>query len=53
MEHQLNCNLFRGLKLGGGGTLGTVKPKKEDTEDKEGREAGNSPHFLRQDAVLL
>lgn len=34
--------------------LGTKKKNKvEDTEDREGREAGNGPHFLRQDTVFL
>lgn len=42
--------IFRGPNEGP--ALGTVK-KEEDTEDRGGREAGNGPHFLRQDTVLL
>lgn len=33
--------------------LAQEKKKDKDTEDREGREAGNCPHFLGQDTVLL
>lgn len=38
--------------LSEGPALGTSK-QEEDTEDRGGQEAGNSPHFLRQDTVFL
>lgn len=44
------CNL---LGPNGDPALGTGKKKDKDTEDREGREAGNCPHFLGQDTVLL
>ena len=48
-EHQPDCNLQGAQR----GSSSWHSKKEEDIEGRAEGEAGNSPHFLRQDTVLL